>query len=168
MSRAKGRRVMTEETKDVKFYAINDGLAGRTPSNYLDMREREEAEVIRARLEGREPKLGNEGALPAATGTQLVVDAYRVDNRWRSNPSVMVTGEKDVDPVSTLPVSVGTPDADIDLGYAAQVASERRAQDENLAAATDSADETGRRGDLSDSELDELSGMGTNTRDTTV
>lgn len=123
---------MASELEDRPFYNIFDGLHGRTESTYLDIQERVEAERSRAVAEGREPDLTSLGNLPAATGTPMVPEERRVDNRFYSNPSVQFTGYKDVDPVATLPVDVGTADDDVDLSYAAQVARERSAQDEAL------------------------------------
>lgn len=123
---------MASELEDRPFYNIFDGLHGRSESVYLDINERIEAERVRAVQEDREPDLTTPGLLPAATGTPMVPEERRVDNRAYSNPSVEFTGYKDVDPVATLPVDVGTADDDVDLSFAAQVARERSAQDDAL------------------------------------
>lgn len=152
MSRAKGRRVMTspdndrdafegrdsDDFEDREFFNVFDGTKGRTESVYLDMQERKEAEISRAAAENREPDLSDPGSLPAATGTPLVPKARQVDNSLYSNPSILFTGEKDVDPVVTLSVDTGTAGANVDLTYAAQVARERVSQDEALLAASES------------------------------
>lgn len=138
MTRAKGRRVMPDsenETEKVGFYNVFDGTKGRTESIYLDIQERLQAEKIRARLEGREPNLDDEGSLPAAVGTPLVTDAERVDNRY-ANPSVDVTGHKDVDPVAEYDVSRGDADTRVDLSAAAQVARERTKENDALLEST--------------------------------
>jgi hypothetical protein len=87
------------------FYNPFDGTKGRPGGIYLDVQERERAELSRAKSEGREPDLDNP---PAVAGTPLVVDAMRVDNSLFSNPgSDPVAPVKEVDPVSTAPVDVG-------------------------------------------------------------
>lgn len=132
MTRAKGRRVMSDDTKDVEFFAVFDGTKGRPEGVYLDMQERAQAEVLRAKAEGRDPET-DESKLPAAVGTVLVTKANQVDNSIYSNPPMNGLLEpKDVGPVSTLPVNTGGPDADVDLSLAAQFATERLAQDEVL------------------------------------
>lgn len=137
MSRAKGRRAMAEDIKDTEFYAVFDGTKGRPEGFYLDMKERHDAEDVRAKMEGREPNHTDEGALPAAVGTQLRVEADRVDNSYYSNPAINAMEFKDVDPLTVLPVDQGTPDDTVDLAFAAQVARERQAQDDALVNATD-------------------------------
>lgn len=136
MTRAKGRRVMANDTEDVEFFNVFDGTKGRSPGIYLDIQERIEAEKSRAVLEEREPDLSDLGKLSAACSTPMVPASRQVDNSVYSNPSIAFTGEKDVDPVSTLSVSTGDAAADVDLGYAAQVARERSAQDDALLAAS--------------------------------
>lgn len=127
------------DVQDRDFYNIFDGTKGRTESTYLDIQERIQAEKLRARAEGREPDLSNVGNLPAAVGTPLVIDEMRVDNRY-ANPSVDLTGHKDVDPVATLPVELGAGDQRVDLSQAAQVARERKSQDEALLEAASQGD----------------------------
>lgn len=107
MTRARGRRVMSDKTVDTEFFNVFDGTKGRSPGVYLDMQERIEAEKSRAVAEGREPDLSDLGALGSACSTPVVPEARRVDNSVFSNPSVAFTGEVEVDPVDTLPVSVG-------------------------------------------------------------
>lgn len=108
MTRARGRRVMSDKTEDTEFFNVFDGTKGRSPGVYLDMQERVEAEKSRAVAEGREPDLSDLGALGSACSTPVVPEARRVDNSVYSNPSIAFTGEVEVDPVATLPVSVGT------------------------------------------------------------
>lgn len=133
-----------DETKDVEFYAAFDGIKGRPEGFYLDMKERHDAEDVRAKMEGREPNHEDEGSLPAAVGTQLRVEADRVDNSYYSNPAIQHMEPKDVDPITELPVNVGQADEDIDLAFAAQVARERSEQDTALLNATDGSNrETG-------------------------
>lgn len=177
MSRERGkresRRVMAEDRKDVEFYAATDGLVGRPEGFYLDMKERHDAEDVRAKMEGRAPNHEDEGSLPAAVGTQLRVPNDRPDNRWYSNPAIQAMEDKDVDPVTVLPVDQGTADVDYDLGHAAQVARERTAQDEALL--NDSRAEQGNEAQASDGtnaesgeSTDALENAGITTRDTTV
>lgn len=52
----------------VPLYNANDGLTGRGGGPYLDELEAEQAEVRRAKVEGREPDLDNP---PATAGIQL-------------------------------------------------------------------------------------------------
>lgn len=124
---------MASETENQPFYNVFDGTAGRVESNYLDMQEREEAEILRAKAEGREPNTDDEGNLPGAVGTPVVPEARRVDNRYYSNPSTVVLGERDVDPIAELPVDTGTADNGVDLSQAAQFSRERQANDQALA-----------------------------------
>jgi hypothetical protein len=120
------------DIKSVKFYNQFDGTKGRQESVYLDMQEREEAEKIRAIREDRDIET-DLGKLPASVGTPVVTEAYLIDNSYYSNPSTSVLGARDVDPVAELDVNVDKADTDVDLGYAAQVAKERKAQEDNLA-----------------------------------
>lgn len=154
-----------DETKDVEFYSVYDGKAGRPPGFYLDMKERHDAEDVRAKMEDREPNHEDEGSLPAAVGTMLVVPRDRVDNFYYSNVATRNDNlEDDVDPVVTLPVNVGTADPRYDLGFAAQVASERRAQDEALANETSDVDETGRTGNEPSDVLKDFSANSTDQK----
>lgn len=123
---------MSSDVQDKDFYNVFDGIHGRPEGRYLDMDERIEAEKTRALREGREPDLSDLGKLPAGVGTPLVVDELRVDNRNYSNPATLALGPRDVDPVSTLGVDLGTADQDFDLSQAAMVARERKANDEAL------------------------------------
>lgn len=165
MTRAKGRRAMAKnkivknddvQSEDVsntqneqsggledrEFYNIFDGTKGRSDGLYLDMQERVEAERARAALEGREPDLSDPGKLLPGVGTPMVVDEMRVDNSYYSNPSIHFTGTKDVDPVLTAQVDTGTQEADVDLAHAAQVARERRAQEDALSGADTASSNT--------------------------
>lgn len=163
--RDKGRRVMAEDIKDTDFYAAFDGVKGRPEGFYLDMKERHDAEDVRAKMEGREPNHENEGSLPAAVGTQLRVEADRVDNSYYSNPAIQHMEPKDVDPITTLPVDLGEADQEVDLAFAAQVARERQTQDDALVNATDgSSRETSKASEVDDV----LTESNFNTRDTTV
>lgn len=112
-------------TEDKPFYNVFDGTAGRPVGNYLDIRERREAEVLRAKAEGREPNL-DEGSLPASTGTPFVVEANRVDNTLLSNPAAQGR-ERQVDPAAVLPVDVTPPVVEVDLTQAKQVEAEQKA-----------------------------------------
>lgn len=90
---------------DTDFFNAQDGLNGRPGGVYLDMQQRVDAELLRAQSEDREADLENP---PASAGTTLVTENRLVDNAY-SNPStaegpVVVA----VNPVSTLPVDVGT------------------------------------------------------------
>lgn len=131
--------IVAQEIEDRPFFNVFDGVDGRTDSSYLDMQERREAEILRARAEGREPNL-EEGALPGSVGTPMVPEERRVDNKYYSNPSIVFTGTKDVDPVAVLGVDVGTADDDVDLSLAAQYARERRNEEDTILAAEGSSE----------------------------
>lgn len=60
---------MADETKQVNLFNPHDGLTGRDGGPYLDLVEREKAETLRAKVEGREPDYEN---APAVAGTPLV------------------------------------------------------------------------------------------------
>lgn len=60
----------------VDLYDANDGRTPRTGGPYLDQIAKEQAEIQRAKLEGREPDLDNP---PAVAGTPLVTAAELVD-----------------------------------------------------------------------------------------
>jgi hypothetical protein len=108
------------ETKNFGFYNPHDGIKGRDGGPYLDYVEREQAEKIRAQAEGREPVF--DGSTPATAGTPLVPATQLTDNSFNSNPSrrnapgfevavsddTFADGDFLADPVSVLPVSVGT------------------------------------------------------------
>lgn len=112
------------ETKDTEFFNPFDGTKGRATSQYLDIEERRQAERLRAVQEEREPQLDDDGALPASTGTPLVVDALRVDNSHYSNPTA-VLNPRDVDPVATLPVGQNDNDeVDTDTNYRDMISGE--------------------------------------------
>lgn len=122
---------MAEKIEDRPFFNVFDGTDGRVDSVYLDMQERREAEVLRAKAEKREPDF-TEATLSGAVGTPVVPQERRVDNKYYSNPSTLVDGGRDVDPMQDLPVDFGDADTDVDLSQAAQVARERSAQDQAL------------------------------------
>lgn len=65
-------------TNDVPLYNPNDGLYGRGGGPYLDEEQAREAEIRRARVEGREPDLDNPGAY---AGIQLQTAAQMIANR---------------------------------------------------------------------------------------
>lgn len=70
---------------DVKMYDVNQGF-GRDGGPYMDEVDRRQAEVNRARVEGREPDLDNP---PPIAGTQLVDAATLVDQyNPASHPSM--------------------------------------------------------------------------------
>lgn len=159
-----------DSSVDTEFFNIFDGTKGRSNGMYLDIAERIAAEKVRAIAEGREANLSEPGKLPAATGTPLVPAARQVDNSLYSNPSIAFTGEKDVDPVVELPVDLGVTAADVDLGYAAQVARERKAQDEALSSESVSlSDPENNAGpEFTERTLEESQNADYNTNDTTI
>lgn len=132
---------MASDIQDQEFFNVFDGLDGRPEGSYLDIEERITAEKARALAEDREPDLSNVGKLPGAVGTPLVPEVRRVDNKVMSNPAMLILESKDVDPVSTLGVDVGTADEDVDLSFAAMVADERRSQEDSLSSVDTSGDE---------------------------
>lgn len=70
---------------DVTLYNPHDGLTGRDGGPYLDQEERRLAEIVRARVENREPDFDN---APATAGTPLVSAAVLVATaNPQSNPS---------------------------------------------------------------------------------
>lgn len=119
-----GLRKENKEKKDKKtgFYNIQDGQKGRDGGPYLDHQERQQAEVIRAFREEREPEDLN-GPLPAAQGTMLVTAPLVPDNPY-SNPSMAAApglmevvddstfadSDNLADPISVLPVDTRTTD----------------------------------------------------------
>ncbi len=141
---------MASDVQDRDFFNVFDGVDGRPESVYLDMVERKEAEVTRARHEGREPNLdvNAEGGLPAGVGTPFVTAERRIDNKYYSNPSVVASGSKDVDPVTVLPVDFGTADTDVDLSQAAMIARERVSDDRALLASVDGGGEPDGSGEV--------------------
>lgn len=128
------------QTLERDVFNIFDGQHGRPDGIYLDIEERKHAEVVRAAHEGREPDLSDPGKLPPAVGTPFVVAEAVPDNRHTSNVSQITLAAREVDPVTTTDVEVKAADTDVDLSRAAQVANERRAQDESLAEAADNGD----------------------------
>lgn len=107
-------------TKDIGFYNAQDGQKGRDGGPYLDHVERQQAELVRAFREEREPEDMN-GALPPSTGTSLRVAGLVEDNPY-SNPSMAEApglaltvnddtfgGDSNLaDPIQVLPVDFGT------------------------------------------------------------
>lgn len=79
------------KTEKVKFYNQHDGLRGRDGGPYLDQVERESAEILRARAEGREPDLEKASAV---AGTPLVT-INQVPDNTNANPSM--SGVTDLD-----------------------------------------------------------------------
>jgi len=114
MTRARGRRAMASDLKDVEYFNVFDGVKGRPVSTYLDMQERVQAERSRAIAEGREPET-DLGKLPAAVGTPLVTAANQVDNSLLSNPPMSYAQQaKTVDPQATLAVDFGNDEPAVD------------------------------------------------------
>lgn len=71
------------------LYNANDGLTGRSGGPYLDELEAEQAEIRRAKIEGREPDLDNP---PATAGIQLnTADRMIHTVGVNSNPSAFHT-----------------------------------------------------------------------------
>lgn len=144
---------MAEKIEDRPFFNVFDGTEGRVESVYLDMNERKEAEILRAKAEGREPDFA-EATLSGAVGTPVVPQERRVDNKYYSNPSTVVDGGRDVDPMQDLPVDLGDADTDVDLSQAAQVARERSAQDQALMDAVGSDGEPAVSGEVETGSVD--------------
>lgn len=105
---------------DQEFYNVHDGLKGRLKGRYLDEVEREEAEVLRAKLENREPDFEN---APPTAGTPVVVKGQLIDNSVMSNPSSQGV-DSEAQPIATVPVDLSPGDVDKDVTYTAQVAEE--------------------------------------------
>jgi hypothetical protein len=126
------RQGSTEATTvDTDFYNPFDGTKGRAGGVYLDVEERNTAEALRAKSEGRKPDFSNP---PAVAGTPLVTENHRVDNTFSNPSSQAVAPVKQVDPVSTLPVTVPpteTPDDQIDRSMEKQEEKENEARNEN-------------------------------------
>jgi hypothetical protein len=110
------------------FYNPHDGTKGRPGGIYLDVQERQRAEEIRAKSEGREPNYDNP---PAVAGTTLVTDAMRVDNSLYSNPgSDPVAPVKEVEPVLTAPIDVGVAATETDTSVLEQQLDEANARND--------------------------------------
>lgn len=75
------------DSYEAGFYNPHDGLKGRDGGPYLDHVLRQQAELNRAAVEGRDP-LPLNGVLPPDAGTPLVPASQVVDNSWTSNPSM--------------------------------------------------------------------------------
>lgn len=114
------------------FYNPFDGTKGRPGGIYLDVQERQRAEELRAKSEGREPDYDNP---PAVAGTTLVTDAMRVDNSLFANPgSDPVAPVKEVDPVSTAAIDVGVATQATDTSVLQQQLDEANARNEAVGA----------------------------------
>lgn len=98
-----------------ELYNPNDGLHGRDGGPYLDQVQREQAEVVIARREGREPDFEN---LPLTPGTPLVTADYLLD----ISNSVRIAGDRDksraitVDPVAVVETPVEEEDEPVGTG----------------------------------------------------
>lgn len=86
--------------EDKDFYNIHAGTKGRSQGVYLDEVERENAELNRAKIEGREPDFDN---APAVAGTPLVTKPQLVDNSLMSNGDRQGV-EDEAKPMSNLTV----------------------------------------------------------------
>lgn len=174
MTRAKGRRVMSEidltgntetevdsdsDVESKEFFNVFDGTAGRPEGSYLDIQERVSAEKLRALQENREPKLDDPGSLPAATGTPMVPKERQVDNKYYSNPATVVLGDRDVDPVNELNVNTGSAAVNIDLSQAAQQARERRANEAALTGESDTSADVSDEGIVTSSDTTQTSSL---------
>lgn len=92
----------TTVDKDYTYATYTDPARQRDPNGvYLDDLERNKAEVIRAKIEGREPQLGKDA--PAYGGDVILT----VQQAAKQLP-----GDFTVPTVRTLPVSVGVPSED--------------------------------------------------------
>lgn len=77
-----------DNTKEVNLFNPHDGLTGRDGGPYLDLVERERAEEIRAKVEGRKPDFKNPAATagtPLVTSNQLVVMSNPASNPSQGN-----------------------------------------------------------------------------------
>lgn len=77
---------------DVPLYNPNDGITGRDGGPYLDQVEAEQAEVRRAKVEGREPDLDNPPAtagIPLTTAAQMI---HNLDVNIPSKSNFLTTG----------------------------------------------------------------------------
>lgn len=111
--------------QEVDFYNPFDGTKGRPGGVYLDVKERVDAEELRAQSEKRKPDYNN---APAVAGTPLVTDAFRVNNDFANPASMAVAPVKEVDPVSTLEVDFGSGEQEIDRSAEDQAAKEEEAR----------------------------------------
>src|SRR5688572_23256095 len=76
------------ETETREFFNPHQGVKGRDGGPYLDIEEREQAEIRRANREGREPDL-DPATMPAVAGTPLVTEGELIDNSILGNPSMV-------------------------------------------------------------------------------
>lgn len=88
-------------TVDTKFFNQHDGTTGRLPGQYLDQIEQQQAEILRAKAEGREPDLENPGA---TAGTPLVTEDALADNSVTKRDVLDPDAPVSAQPVQTLPV----------------------------------------------------------------
>lgn len=104
-----------ENTRDLEFYNMQEGVLGRHPSLYLDEEENREAERRRSIAEGREPNYDDPGP---SVGTVVVTKAQRVENSGFSNPSVFGEAnwqDSSSTPFGTLPVDFGRGEMLVDM-----------------------------------------------------
>lgn len=134
------------QTVDTKFYNQHDGTTGRLPGQYLDEIERNQAEVLRAKAEGREPDLNNPGS---TAGTPIVTEGSLTDNSI-NHRDLIDEDAPTAQPVQTLPVdqtggsladntgnpSSSNPNAPVDSSYEDQVAAENEVTGDNASADT--------------------------------
>lgn len=115
------RRDTPGRHRETEFFNEHDGIHGRAPGEYLDIQEREVAEMARAKTEKRRADFDN---LPATAGTPLVVKE-RLREVAQSAASPL---NNDTEKVATLPVDQTTPAeaANRDTAYKDMVAAEER------------------------------------------
>jgi hypothetical protein len=96
------RNEATDEQKreltEVGLYNAQEGLVTRSGGPYLDDLERENAEVKRARIEGREPDLVNPGP---HVGTLLVTKDQLVERDASRSHGLAMGTEPNVEPMET-------------------------------------------------------------------
>ena len=69
------------KTETVKLYNVNDGVTGRDGGPYMDQVDAIQAEIQRAKVEGREPDLDNPPATAGqvlVTGSQLLLNSNAI------------------------------------------------------------------------------------------
>lgn len=119
------------QTTDIKFYNQHDGTKGRMPGQYLDRIEQEQAEILRAEAEGREPDLEH----PSSTaGTPIVTEDQLPDNAIQQQH--VYTGEDTVEPATSVsPVAelpVDQTHADVGPTFGGSVPTEQDAANAEL------------------------------------
>lgn len=82
----------------VDLYDANEGLVKRDGGPYLDVLEREQAEIRRAKIEGRQPDLDNP---PPVAGTQLVTKAQLLEQDASRLGRMPHGVEPNVEPMAT-------------------------------------------------------------------